>query len=261
MLRVQGVSKSFMGQGNGIKALDCVSLYVEEGEFVVIIGSNGSGKTTLLNTIAGSHLPDSGTIYLAGHPLNDIAEHRRAKWLGRVFQRPDIGTAPYLTVEENMAIASFKTRNPRLVKGVTTRMRSFFEEQVKALEMGLENRLSVPMHVLSGGQRQALSVLMATLSTPKLLLLDEHTSSLDPRASERVLRITEEMVRRSKLTTLMVTHNVTQALALGDRLVMMDSGRLIGEVCGDEKRGLSIDEVVRMYSTRSDSGVSGRLLT
>lgn len=260
MLKIQDISKSFMSQGNGVRALDHVSLDVEEGEFVVIIGSNGSGKTTLLSTIAGSHHVDSGAIYLDGSLLNTLDEHRRARWVGRVFQNPDVGSAPYLTVEENMAIASFKARNPRLLRGVTSRLRSVFEEQVKVLEMGLEDRLSVPLHVLSGGQRQALSVLMATLSAPKVLLLDEHTSSLDPQASERVLRITEEIVRRNKLATLMVTHNVTQALASGDRLVMMDEGTIIAEVNGEKKHHLTIDDIIKMYTTKGGGGIGGRLL-
>jgi putative ABC transport system ATP-binding protein len=240
MIRIERVSKTFGGgTPNQVRALDDISIEIAEHEFVVVIGTNGSGKSTLLNAIAGSFLPDSGRIGIDGTDVTRMEAHRRARFVGRLFQNPFIGTAPTMTVAENLRLASLRGRPKRLTVGLTASEIERFRERAAELGMGLESRMDTPIGLLSGGERQALTLLMATLREPRILLLDEHTSALDPRSAELVLTITGEIVSRSGLTTLMVTHDMEEATRLGSRLVMMNEGRVIVDIAGEEKQAMT----------------------
>ncbi len=228
-------------------AIDGIELEVGGGEFITVIGSNGAGKTTLLNLIAGTYLPDEGKIYIDGTEVTYMAEHGRAKYLGRIFQNPLMGTASSMTIEENLSMAELRGRRRGLAWGVTKRQRRRYKELLKVLELGLEDRLSDPVSLLSGGQRQCLTLLMATLSLPKLLLLDEHTASLDPKTAEKVIHLTERIVKENQLTTIMVTHNMTQAIHFGDRMIMLHEGRIQFDIRGEEKKRLSVEELVKRF--------------
>ncbi len=237
MLEITGYSKTFQkGTANEVRPLRNVSLAVEAGSFVVVIGTNGSGKSTLLNAVAGAFPPDAGRITLDGRDITAWPEHRRAALIGRVFQNPFSGTAPGMTIGENLAMAVRRGRFPGLGWALNRRIVEAFREQVATLRMGLEDRLDTEVGGLSGGQRQALTLLMATWQRPGLLLLDEHTAALDPRSAERIIHLTREIITRGKLTTLMVTHSMTQASNLGDRLIMMHRGEIIRDFTGGEKR-------------------------
>lgn len=238
-LQLRGLTVTFLaGTANQQRALDALDLDVAPGTFLVVLGTNGSGKTTLLNAVAGTLTPDAGTIRLDGRDLTRDPEHRRAALIGRVFQDPYRGTAADLTVAENLSVAERRGKFPGLRPALDTALRARLLAAVEALGLGLEDKLDRPMGLLSGGQRQALTLLMATMARPSLLLLDEHTSALDPRSANRVLRLTREVVVREGLTTLMVTHSLQDAVDLGDRLILMHRGRIVRDVSGPAKRWL-----------------------
>jgi putative ABC transport system ATP-binding protein len=255
VLEVRGVSKTFFpGTPDEVRALRGLDLTVEPGTFVVVIGTNGSGKSTLLNAVAGTFPVDAGTIQLAGRDITRWAEHRRAGLIGRVFQDPLAGTAPGLSIAENLALAARRGLRRGLGPAVSRRAVAEFRERVEPLGMGLEDRLHNPIGSLSGGQRQALTLLMATYRRPDLLLLDEHTAALDPRSAEQVIRLTEGVVRRQHLTTLMVTHSMAHAASLGDRLVMAHQGRLVFDASGAARRRLRPHDLLEKFEElrRSD---------
>jgi putative tryptophan/tyrosine transport system ATP-binding protein len=228
-------------------AIDHVSLSLKKGDFVTVIGSNGAGKSTLMNIISGVLFPDIGEILLDGKNVTTIPEYRRSKMIGRVFQDPMAGTAPTMTIEENLAMAYSRNRSRTLRKGVTRKRRDYFRDVLESLHLGLENRLTAKVGLLSGGERQALSLLMATFTEPSILLLDEHTAALDPSRAELITNLTKEIVSKYHLTTLMVTHNMQQAIDLGNRLIMMDSGQIIFEVDEEEKQKLTIESLLQEF--------------
>jgi putative ABC transport system ATP-binding protein len=251
MVVLDGLRKVFNRNTADEKAaIDGIGLDVKEGEFVTVIGSNGAGKTTLLNLIAGTCFPDEGRIFIGGREVTLLPEYRRAKYLGRIFQNPLMGTASSMTVEENLAMAELRGKLRGLSWGVARRQRAQYREFLKTLELGLDNRLSDRVSLLSGGQRQCLTLLMATLSLPKLLLLDEHTASLDPKTAEKVIDLTNRIVRENELTTIMVTHNMAQAINFGDRMIMLHEGKIQFDVEGEEKRRLTLEEVVRRFGEK-----------
>jgi len=223
-------------------------LAIEKGQFVSVVGSNGSGKTTLLNLICGSMLPNNGDVLLEGKSLLKLAEHQRAQFIGRVFQDPAKGTSPSMTILENMALADNKGKPYNLTRGVNKKQRDYYKTQLEQLQLGLEDKLEVQVASLSGGQRQALSLLICTMAPIQLLILDEHTAALDPKTSENIMRLTDRLVREKKLTTLMVTHNLRYAVQYGNRLVMMNKGRAILDAVDQEKEALQIKDLVNIFS-------------
>lgn len=248
MLSITDVRKTFFaGTVNERVALNGVSLTVNEGDFVTVIGSNGAGKSTLLNTVSGTIIPDSGEIRVGDRTVTRLPEHRKARWISRVFQDPMKGSSPTLTIEQNMAIAQRRGLSRGLSRGVTRARRQEFTEELKTLQLGLENRLGAKVGLLSGGQRQALSLLMATFSAPEILLLDEHTAALDPQRAQHVTEITERIVNERHLTTLMVTHNMEQALRLGNRLIMLHEGRILFELDAEQKRGATVADLLAEF--------------
>ena len=253
MLELIGLYKTFNpGTVNEKRAINGLNLTLEDGDFVTIIGGNGAGKSTTLNLIAGAIPADQGTIRLDGVDLTRLPEHKRAKYLGRVFQDPMMGTAATMGIEENLALASRRGKSRGLRRGITNQERELFREKLAALDLGLENRMTSRVGLLSGGQRQALTLLMATLNRPQLLLLDEHTAALDPKTADKVLQITEEIVARDHLTTLMVTHNMRNAIQYGNRLIMMDAGRIVVDVRGEEKKNLSVRDLLEKFNVEND---------
>jgi putative ABC transport system ATP-binding protein len=245
MLTLSHISKTFNpGTVNEKKAITDLSLHLEPGDFVTIIGSNGAGKSTLFNAIAGSFYTDSGSITLDGKDITFQPEFRRAKQMGRLFQDPMRGSAPGMTIEENLALAA---GSGGWFSHITRQDKERFREQLALLNMGLEDRMRQPVGLLSGGQRQALTLLMATIVPPKLLLLDEHTAALDPGTAEKVLEITKSVVAEHHITTLMVTHNMHQALELGNRTLMMDRGRVVFDVAGEERSTLTVDDLLAKF--------------
>ena len=245
MLTLSHISKTFNpGTVNEKKAITDLSLHLEPGDFVTIIGSNGAGKSTLFNAIAGSFFTDSGSIFLDGKDITFQPEFRRAKQMGRLFQDPMRGSAPGMTIEENLALAA---GSGGWFSRITRRDKERFRDQLALLDMGLEDRMRQPVGLLSGGQRQALTLLMATMVPPKLLLLDEHTAALDPGTAEKVLEITKNVVATHKITTLMVTHNMHQALELGNRTLMMDSGNIVFDAAGEERAALTVDDLLAKF--------------
>lgn len=230
-------------------AIDGLDLEVPEGQFVTVIGSNGAGKTTLLNLIAGTMAPDEGEIYLSDIRLTHLPEHKRAKYLGRIFQDPLMGTAASMTIEENLAMADLRGRHRGLRWGVSSVRRDFYLEKVKVLGLGIEDRLKQSVSLLSGGQRQSLTLVMATLSLPKLLLLDEHTAALDPKTAQRVIELTDKIVGENNLTTIMVTHNMQQAIQYGNSMIMLHEGKILFQVSGEEKKALTVQELVRRFGS------------
>ena len=248
MLEVKNIAKTFNpGQITERKALKGVSLTLNDGDFVTVIGGNGAGKSTLLNLIAGVHSCDSGAILLDGKNITNIKEHERAKYLGRVFQDPMMGTAASMQIEENLALAYRRGKRRTLRWGVTNSERAIFKESLSKLELGLEYRMASRVGLLSGGQRQALTLLMAVLQKPRLLLLDEHTAALDPKTAKKVLELTEFFVRRDNLTTFMVTHNMRDAIRYGNRLIMMLDGRIVYEASGEEKKNLEVKDLLEKF--------------
>jgi putative ABC transport system ATP-binding protein len=262
MIRLEAIAKWFNRGGvNAVQALDRITLDIGTGDFVCVIGSNGAGKSSLLNCLAGTYPVDGGRIWLGAQEVTDWPEHRRARLLGRVFQDPLVGTCASLTIEQNLALALRRGRRRRLHPGVRHRDRQLFREQLAALELGLEDRLKSRVGLLSGGQRQALTMIMATLIEPAVLLLDEHTAALDPKTAEQILELTQTIVAARGLTTLMVTHNMAQALACGNRLIMLHRGRIIMDVAGDEKASLGVDDLLdRFYSSQGEAFASDRAL-
>ena len=256
MLKITNLQKTFNpGTVNAKTALDGLDLRLADGDFVTVIGGNGAGKSTLLNAIAGVWKPDFGTIEIDGVDVTAMPEHQRAGLLGRVFQDPMKGTAPDMEIAENLAIASRRGIKRKLVRGVRKSDRAHYRELLATLELGLENRLSTKVGLLSGGQRQAVTLLMATMNRPKLLLLDEHTAALDPKTAAKVLELTDQIVQRHKLTTLMITHNMADAIAHGNRLIMMHEGRVIIDVSGEEKKNLTVEQLLNLFRQASGSGV------
>lgn len=250
MLRISHITKTFgAGTTDAKKALDDLSLDVRRGDFITIIGANGAGKSTLLGAIAGSFITDSGELVLDGEDMTLLPEYRRARKIGRLFQDPMRGSAPDMTIEENLALAAGRGG---WLSPVSRADRRFFRERVAMLEMGLEDRMNQPVGLLSGGQRQALTLMMATLNTPKLLLLDEHTAALDPATAEKVLGLTKRIVVENGLTCLMVTHNMQSALELGNRTVMMNAGKIVMDVSGEERARLGVPDLLRRF--RESSG-------
>lgn len=248
MLKLTGINKVFnKGTVDEKIALADINLSLQPGDFVTIVGSNGAGKSTLMNIISGVLRPDSGTVEIDGVVVNHLSEHQRAPMIGRVFQDPMAGTAPSMTIEENLAMAYARDKKRTLHRGVTRKRRELFREQLVSLHLGLENRLTAKVGLLSGGERQALSLLMATFTHPKVLLLDEHTAALDPSRARLIADLTKEVVERSRLTTLMVTHNMKQAIDLGNRLIMMDQGRIILDVPEEEKKHLTIEQLLKKF--------------
>jgi putative ABC transport system ATP-binding protein len=248
MLDVRAIAKTFNpGTVNEVLALRGVDLQIEPGSFVVVIGTNGSGKSTLLNAVAGTFLVDSGSVHIAGQDVTKWSEHRRARLVGRVFQNPFSGTAPDMSIAENLALAARRG----LGRGLGWALRGAFagemRDRIRSLGMALEDRLDNPIGTLSGGQRQALTLLMATWRKPELLLLDEHTAALDPKSADQVIRLTDEIVARDRLTTLMVTHSMAQAANLGDRIVMMYRGRVIHDFRGAEKKRMRVEDLLARF--------------
>lgn len=261
ILQVKDIHKSFeMRTVNENHVLKGLSLTIEEGEFVTIIGGNGAGKSTLLNSIAGSFLVDSGSIYLAGEDVTRKNTAQRAKHIGRVFQDPKMGTATRLNIEENLSVASKRGGKRGLSLGVKDKQREEFSERLKQLDLNLENRLKMEVGLLSGGQRQALTLLMATLQAPKLLLLDEHTAALDPKTSKMVLELTDRMVKKEKLTAMMITHNMENAIAYGNRLIMLYNGQIAVDVRGEEKKQMTVPDLLELFHKNSGNRVSDDVL-
>lgn len=255
MLRLVNIRKVFHdGALDARPALDGVSLSLVEGEFVTVVGSNGAGKSTLLNVVAGTVLPDQGQVFVDGRDVTAWPEHRRASFIGRVFQDPRAGTAGSLTVEENMVLAMTRGMPRGLAPALRPARRKVIVEALASLGMGLERRLDVPVAHLSGGQRQALAVLMATIRSPRLLLLDEHTAALDPRAAETVLALTRRVVAQHRLTTLMVTHNLKHALTVGDRTLLMHEGRIVLDLSGEQRRRMSVHDLMEAFRSACGDG-------
>ena len=253
MLELKNLYKTFnAGTVNEKRAIDGLDLTLEDGDFVTIIGGNGAGKSTTLNLIAGVFPADQGSIILDGVDITRLPEHKRAKYLGRVFQDPMMGTAATMGIEENLALANRRGQRRTLRPGITAQEREKFRKQLAALGLGLEDRMTSKVGLLSGGQRQALTLLMATLKKPRLLLLDEHTAALDPKTADKVLQITEEIVARDKLTTLMVTHNMKHAIQYGNRLIMMDAGKVVVDIRGEEKKNLTVRDLLEKFKVDND---------
>lgn len=254
MLKMTNIHKTFnVGTINEKKALDGVNIHLEKGDFVAVIGGNGAGKSTTLNALAGVWPVDKGTIEIDGVDVTRKTEHQRAQYLGRVFQDPMMGTAANMEIQENLALA-FRRGQPRTLRwGVTEKERQMYKEVLATLDLGLENRLTTKVGLLSGGQRQALTLLMATLKKPKILLLDEHTAALDPKTAAKVLELSDKIVEENGLTAMMVTHNMKDAIKHGNRLVMMNNGKIILDVKGEEKKNLTVDELLRRFSEISGS--------
>ena len=253
MLELKNLYKTFnAGTVNEKRAIDGLDLTLEDGDFVTIIGGNGAGKSTTLNLIAGVFPADQGNIILDGVDITRLPEHKRAKYLGRVFQDPMMGTAATMGIEENLALANRRGQRRTLRPGITAQEREKFRKQLAALGLGLEDRMTSKVGLLSGGQRQALTLLMATLKKPRLLLLDEHTAALDPKTADKVLQITEEIVARDKLTTLMVTQNMKHAIQYGNRLIMMDAGKVVVDIRGEEKKNLTVRDLLEKFKIDND---------
>ena len=252
MLELYQVCKTFNpGTVNEKLALNHLSLTLEEGDFATVIGGNGAGKSTMLNAISGVWPVDEGTIRIGGVDVTDLPEHRRALYLGRVFQDPMVGTAANMTIEENLALAARRGEKRTLRWGIKKSEREQFRELLKPLDLGLEDRLTAKVGLLSGGQRQALTLLMASLKKPKVLLLDEHTAALDPKTAAKVLELSDRIVFEHRLTTLMVTHNMKDAIAHGNRLIMLDAGRVILDIRGEEKQKLTVPDLLARFSQAS----------
>ena len=265
MLTLTNITKTFnAGTVNQKTALDGLSLHLDDGEFATIVGSNGAGKSTMFGAIAGNFYVDQGTIELDGQDITYLREYRRSEMIGHLFQDPLKGTAPHMTIEENLAIAYLRQSRHRMAffSRVTKKEREMFREQLSLLGMGLEDRMKNPVGLLSGGQRQALTLLMATMVTPKLLLLDEHTAALDPGTAEKVLEITKNVVAERKITCLMVTHNMSQALSLGNRTLMMDSGKIVLDVSGQERAHMTVEDLMEKFSVSAGNALDNdRILT
>jgi len=254
MLELKNIVKTFnAGTVNEKRALNGLSLVLEDGDFVTVIGGNGAGKSTMLNAIAGVWRPDSGSVIIDGKDVTDMPEYKRAAMLGRVFQDPMLGTAANMQIDENLAIAARRGKRHTLRWGVTAREREEYKRMLAPLGLGLEDRLTSKVGLLSGGQRQAITLLMASINTPKLLLLDEHTAALDPKTAKKVLEITDAVVAEKRLTTVMITHNMKDAIQHGNRLIMLHEGRILIDVKGEEKQKLTVEDLLDMFTRASGS--------
>ena len=252
MLKIDNIVKVFnAGTVNEKTALNGLTLHLDEGDFCTVIGGNGAGKSTMLNAVAGVFQVDQGSIVIDGIDVTKLPEHKRAKYIGRVFQDPMTGTAATMQIEENLALAKRRGKKRSLRAGITKAEREEYKELLKILDLGLEDRLTSKVGLLSGGQRQALTLLMASLVKPKLLLLDEHTAALDPKTAAKVLEATEKIVNRDHLTTLMITHNMKDAIAHGNRLIMMKDGQVILNISGEEKKKLTVEDLLEKFNTAS----------
>ncbi|MBE5780316.1 MAG: ABC transporter ATP-binding protein [Clostridiales bacterium] len=252
MLKLNGIQKTFnRGTINEKRALNGVDLHLNPGDFVTIIGGNGAGKSTTLNAVAGVWPIDSGEIIIDGVNVTHLSEHKRAKYLGRIFQDPMNGTAATMEIQENLAIAARRGQRRTLKWGITRKEKAEYYELLKTLDLGLENRMTTKVGLLSGGQRQALTLLMASIKKPKILLLDEHTAALDPKTAAKVLELTERLIKENNLTAMMVTHNMKDAIAYGNRLIMMHEGRIIFDVSGEEKKQLTVEGLIKKFSQAS----------
>lgn len=253
MLDVKNLSKTFApGTVNEHKALDNINLRLDDGDFVTIVGSNGAGKSTLFNMLCGTYAQDRGTILLDDLDISNMPEHKRAKYIGRVFQDPMKGTAPNMTIEENLALAYSRAGSSYLSLAVSNKKKKMFAEKLATFDMGLEDRMKTKIGLLSGGQRQVVTLLMCTIVTPKLLLLDEHTAALDPMTANKVMEITNNIVKENNITTLMITHNMTQALKTGNRTVMMDSGNIIIDLSQKEREGMTVPDLLELYKNKEN---------
>lgn len=252
MLEIRNISKTFnAGTINEKKALCDLSLTLNDGDFVTVIGGNGAGKSTLLNAICGTWRVDCGEIIIDGKDVTAVPEHKRAKYLGRVFQDPMLGTAADMEIQENLALAKRRGKKRGLGWGISKAEREEYRELLKTLGLGLEDRMTSKVGLLSGGQRQAVTLLMAAMAEPKLLLLDEHTAALDPKTAEKVLEITEDIVNRNHLTTLMITHNMRDAIKHGNRLIMMNAGKIVVDVSGEAKKNLTVEDLLDLFTKAS----------
>jgi len=248
MVRLENITKIFSkGTIDEKVAIDGITLHIRKGDFITIIGSNGAGKTTVLNLTAGTYAPDEGDIFIDDSRVTRLPEHRRAKYLGRIFQDPLMGTAATMTIEENLAMADLRGQIRGLRWGIKNARRDHYREILKMLDLGLETRLKDTVSLLSGGQRQSLTLLMVTLSLPKLLLLDEHTAALDPKTAQRVMELTQKIIEENNLTTVMVTHNMQQAIKYGNRMIMLHEGKVQFDIEGKEKSALTVEEVVKRF--------------
>ena len=261
MLKLENVNITFNANTvNERKALQNINLTVNEGDFITVIGSNGSGKSTLMNAVSGSYEINSGRIFLDGKDISNKKEHQRAKFIGRLFQDPLRGTAPNMTIEENLGLAYSRGKRRSLSLGIKKKDIAFFKEKLKSLDLGLEDRLKTPVGLLSGGQRQALTLLMATIVTPKLLLLDEHTAALDPKTAQKVMKLTDRIVKNDKITTLMITHNVSNALEYGNKTIVMNQGKIILVLEGEERKNMTVEKLMKLYSDTADDVKSDKML-
>ena len=252
MLKIIDIHKTFNpGTINEKKALQGLNLHIKPGEFVTVIGGNGAGKSTLMNSVSGAYTVDEGQIIIDGVDVTHLPEYKRAKFIGRVFQDPMMGTAATMQIEENMALALRRGKVRGLKPGITKKERALFKEKLATLGLGLEDRMTAKVGLLSGGQRQALTLLMAALQEPKLLLLDEHTAALDPKTAAKVLEATQQIVSAHNLTTLMITHNMRDAINYGNRLIMMCDGRIVVDVSGEEKKNLTVPQLLELFSKAS----------
>ena len=256
MLEVREIYKTFnAGTINEKRAMNGVTLTLNEGDFATVIGGNGAGKSTLLNLVAGVYPVDSGSIAIGGQNVTRLPEHKRARFIGRVFQDPMMGTAATMQIEENLALAARRGQSRSLRPGITRTEREQYRELLKILDLGLEDRLTSKVGLLSGGQRQAVTLLMCTIVPPRVLLLDEHTAALDPAAAEKVLAITREIVSREKLTTLMITHNIQSALSMGTRTIMMNAGRIVLDIAGEERAHMTVPRLLELYQQKSGAAL------
>ncbi len=254
MLELKNICKTFNpGTINAKVALNHLNLTLKDGDFCTVIGGNGAGKSTMLNAVAGVFTVDSGSIVIDGQDVTRLPEHKRASLLGRVFQDPMMGPAPTLTIEENLALAARRGQRRGLKWGITAVERADYKELLRSLDLGLEDRMTAKVGLLSGGQRQALTLLMAALKRPKLLLLDEHTAALDPKTAAKVLTLSDQIVEENGLTTLMITHNMKDAIQHGNRLIMMDAGRVVVDISGEEKKKLTVPDLLALFSRASGS--------
>lgn len=261
MLEIKNLTKTFnLGKVNQRTILDDLSLKLNDGDFVTIIGSNGAGKSTLLNMIAGSYQPEKGSIIIDDIDVTKMSEYKRAKYIGRVFQDPLVGSATDMWIEENLALAFRRGKKRTLSKGIKKEEREFYKQALQQLDLQLEERLDHKVATLSGGQRQALTLLMATMQNPRILLLDEHTAALDPATSKKVLQLSDELIKKNHLTALMVTHNMADAIKYGNRLIMMDAGKIIFDVSNKEKEKLTVNDLIDKFNMLSKNSLSDEVL-
>lgn len=261
MLKLENVSITFNANTvNERKALQNVNLDIRNGDFITVIGSNGAGKSTLMNAISGTYRIDRGRIYLDDKNITNLKEHQRATRIGRLFQDPLRGTAPNMTIEENLGLAYSRGKRRSLMPGIRKKDISFFREKLSELHLGLEDRMKTPVGLLSGGQRQALTLLMATIVTPKLLLLDEHTAALDPKTAEKVMELTDRIVKNDNITTLMITHNIANALKYGNKTLVMSQGKVILILEGEERQNMTVEKLMKLYSENADDAMSDKML-